>query len=50
MRIFELYEMWIENRVLLELATEDMLAGYLKIANGPAQRALLARMPPRRPE
>lgn len=43
MRLFELYEMWIENRVLLELATEDMLAGYVKIANGAAQRELLAK-------
>jgi len=41
-RLFELYEFWIENRVMLELVTEDMLAPYVKIANGPAQRALLA--------
>ncbi|MFO1393561.1 MAG: hypothetical protein U1F09_07380 [Steroidobacteraceae bacterium] len=45
-RVFELYEFWVENRVMLELATEDMLPGYLRIANGPAQRALLARRPP----
>lgn len=42
-RLFELYEMWIENRVLLELATEDMLAGYVRIANGAAQRELLVK-------
>lgn len=42
MKLFELYEMWVENRILLELATPDMLAGYVKIANGPAQRELLA--------
>jgi hypothetical protein len=42
-KLFELYEMWIENRILFELATEDMLAGYVKIANGSAQRELLAR-------
>jgi len=42
MRVFELYEFWVENRVLLELVTEDMLAAYLKIANGPAQRELWA--------
>ena len=42
MRLFELYEFWVENRVMLELVTEDMLAAYVKIANGPAQRALLA--------
>ncbi len=41
-RLFELYEFWVENRVMLELATEDMLPAYVKIANGPAQRALLA--------
>jgi len=46
-KIFELYEMWVENRVLFELVTEDMLAAYVKIANGPAQRELLARF--RRP-
>jgi hypothetical protein len=40
-RLFELYEFWVENRVMLELATEDMLAGYIKIANGAAQRKLL---------
>ena len=41
-QLFELYEMWVENRVLFELVTEDMLAAYVKIANGPAQRELLA--------
>jgi hypothetical protein len=42
-KLFELYEFWVENRILLELATEDMLAGYLRVANGAAQRELLAR-------
>jgi hypothetical protein len=42
-KLFELYEFWVENRILLELATPDMLAGYVRIANGPAQRELLAR-------
>jgi len=42
-RLFELYEFWVENRILLELATPDMLEGYVRIANGPAQRELLAR-------
>jgi hypothetical protein len=42
MRLFELYEFWVENRVMLELVTQDMLPAYVKIANGPAQRALLA--------
>jgi hypothetical protein len=42
-RIFEVYEFWVENRILLELATPDMLARYVAIANGAAQRDLLAR-------
>ena len=42
MRLFELYEFWVENRVMLEIVTEDMLPPYLRIANGPAQSALLA--------
>lgn len=42
-RLFELYEFWVENRVMLELVTEDMLPAYVRIANGDAQRALLAR-------
>jgi hypothetical protein len=42
MQLFELYEMWVENRILFELATEDMVAAYAKIANGPAQRQLIA--------
>ena len=42
-RLFELYEFWVENRVMLELATADMLPAYTKIANGPAQRAMLGR-------
>jgi hypothetical protein len=40
-RLFELYELWIENRVMLELATADMLPAYVKLANGAAQRRLL---------
>jgi hypothetical protein len=42
-RLFELYEFWIENRMMLELATEDMLPAYKKIANGSAQREFLKR-------
>jgi hypothetical protein len=41
-RLFELYEFWVENRIMLELVTEDMLPAYVTIANGAAQRALLA--------
>lgn len=40
--LFELYEFWVENRVMLELVTEDMIAPYVRIANGAAQRELLA--------
>jgi hypothetical protein len=43
MRLFELYEMWIENRVMLELTTEDMLPAYVRLARGESQRAILAR-------
>jgi hypothetical protein len=41
-RLFEVYEFWIENRIMLELVTEDMLPAYVALANGPAQRRLLA--------
>jgi hypothetical protein len=44
-RLFELYEFWVENRVMLEIVTEDMLAPYVQIANGRAQSALLAARP-----
>ncbi|MGN6513622.1 MAG: hypothetical protein ACTHKZ_08655 [Lysobacteraceae bacterium] len=40
--LFELYEFWVENRVMLELATPDMVAAYARIANSQAQRRLLA--------
>jgi hypothetical protein len=42
MRLFELYEFWVENRVMLELVTEDMVPPYVAIANGAAQQKLLA--------
>jgi hypothetical protein len=41
-RLFELYEFWVENRVMLEIVTEDMLPPYVQVANGRAQTALLA--------
>lgn len=41
-RLFELYEFWVENRVMLELVTDDMIPAYVKVANGSAQRELLA--------
>jgi len=43
--LFELYEFWIENRVMLELATPDMLAGYTRITNAAAQQKILASKP-----
>ena len=43
--LFEVYEFWIENRVMLELVTDDMLDAYVRIANGAAQRQLLAMRP-----
>ncbi len=42
-KLFELYELWVENRIMLELATPEMVAAYVKIANGAAQRELLAK-------
>lgn len=42
-RLFELYEFWVENRFMLELVTEDMARAYLAIANGAAQSEWLAR-------
>jgi len=38
--LFELFEFWIENRVMLELATPDMLPNYLKIATAAGQDAV----------
>lgn len=43
--LFELYEFWVENRVMLELATPEMLPNYTRLTNGPAQRAILAARP-----
>jgi hypothetical protein len=37
-----LAELWVENRVMLEIVTEDMLPAYVQIANGRGQAALLA--------
>lgn len=42
-KLFELYELWVENRIMLELATADMIANYVAIAKGSAQRDLLER-------
>jgi hypothetical protein len=48
-RLFELYELWVENRIMLELVTEDMVEAYRKLAQGPAQRDLLAGLAAARP-
>jgi hypothetical protein len=42
-KLFELYEFWVENRIRLEVVTQDMVAAYLRVANAAAQRELLAR-------
>lgn len=44
-RLFELYELWVENRIMLEIATADMIQPYVAIANGAAQRKLLESAP-----
>ena len=44
-QLFELYEFWVENRIMLELVTEDMVPRYRDVANGAAQRRLLASRP-----
>jgi hypothetical protein len=41
-RLFEVYEFWIENRTMLELATPEMLPAYVRITNAAAQRAVRA--------
>ena len=43
-QLFELYEMWLENRVLVELVTADMLAAYVATVRPERQRELLARL------
>lgn len=42
-RLFELYEFWVENRIMFELATPDMIPAYARLANGAAQRQFLSR-------
>jgi hypothetical protein len=41
-RLFEVYEFWIENRIMLELATAEMLPAYVRITNAAAQKAVRA--------
>jgi len=41
---FELIELWIENRVMIEIATPDMLANYVRSATALAHDEALSRM------
>jgi hypothetical protein len=41
---FELIEFWIENRIMIEIATPEMLPDYLKIATAEAHDAARAAM------
>jgi hypothetical protein len=43
--VFELIEFWIENRVMIEIATPDMLPNYVRTATSGAHDEILARMP-----
>jgi hypothetical protein len=43
--VFELIEFWIENRVMVEIATPEMLPNYLNISTAEAQDALHAPAP-----
>ena len=40
--VFELIEFWIENRLMVEIATPDMLPDYLQAATAAAHDAFLA--------
>jgi hypothetical protein len=42
--VFELIEFWIENRIMIEIATPDMLPNYLAAATAEAHDAFLAAM------
>jgi len=42
--LFELIEFWIENRVMVEIATPEMLPDYLKLATAQAHDEALAAM------
>jgi hypothetical protein len=41
---FELIEFWIENRIMVEIATPEMLPNYLAIATAEAHDRLIAAM------
>jgi hypothetical protein len=42
--MFELIEFWIDNRLMIEVATPDMLPNYLAIATAEAHDAAMAAM------
>jgi hypothetical protein len=42
--LFELIEFWIENRVMIEIATPSMLPNYLKVATAEAHDRMGAEM------
>jgi hypothetical protein len=42
--LFELIEFWIENRLMLEIATPEMLPNYLRVATAEAHDRLGAEM------
>jgi hypothetical protein len=44
MKLFELYEFWVENRIMLELVTPDMVPAYAAIARGAVQRSILQKV------
>lgn len=43
--VFELIEFWIENRVMIEVATPDMLPNYVRTATAAAHDDFLAHAP-----
>jgi hypothetical protein len=47
--LFELYEFWIENRIMFELVTPDMIPAYARLTNRAAQQKILAAMSRARP-
>jgi hypothetical protein len=42
--VFELIEVWVENRFLIEVATPEMLANYRAAATAAAHDAFIAKM------
>ncbi len=46
---FELIEFWIENRIMVEIATPDMVPNYLRIATAAAHDEMIAILGAREP-